>query len=290
MSGRLEHWTEWRALCALDSCSEGTRAALHAFAAARFAGFLRRYVARTSAADVGTISLPPAQSWHLLETRFLTAQTRLGKRYKDWLFARAAPARETAALGAVEGGATLIMRDTVREFLRREYSPRHTLSLNAPCSRESGALTLQDLLPAQADLGQEVELREFRRIADDYARRFFEALTRRERIVLLARSLELPLSLPAVVRAAGCGKSALNTTAHGLVRRMQERLVSDFGGEDATSLRVLAALTWDGLGEAAKNWARLPENGCARFFIMSGDRRGAGKCRAVSVASDGRAT
>lgn len=89
--------------------------------------------------------------WHRFETHLLLKNTRGGKRYKDWLFARAEHV-EWHPWDAIQGGATLLLRDVVREYLRREHAPDRVTSLHRPVGMVGDSnVTLEELLPGAID-------------------------------------------------------------------------------------------------------------------------------------------
>jgi hypothetical protein len=276
MASVSEFWLEWKDRCASGLCSEAARSALCAFADSRFRGYVNKYFERGTGGGRGFAEIGPADAWHLFETHLLVRNTRCGKRYKEWLFDRVnAPAAavrpaEGDWLDTVQGGATLIMRDVVREYLRREHSPDWTVSLNSPISDGDTPLTLEDLLPGSLDPAGEVAQREFERLAALHAARFAAEMNRRERVALLARGEGIPLTHPAVEFAAGCRKSTLNEALHGFVARVVRQLRAHYGGEDPSALRLLAVMILGKTQDEVAAWAKDPENRCAHLFQTVG--------------------
>lgn len=274
-------WIEWKQRCALDLCSAAARTALRSFAGARCQNFARKCRETGRADGAAPPLLAAADAWHLLETHLVVKTDAAGKRYKDWLFARVAGRAGQAALDAIQGGATLIMRDVVREHLRREYSPREFTSLNAPLSDGDVPLTLEDILPGGADPADEAGQREIERLAGEHASGFFREMSRRERVALLARELGLSLAHPAVARAAGCGKSMLCAAFRESVTRVAARLLADYGREDLPGVRVLTVRVLDRLTKAVLDWAAISENACAHLFSLAGGSLGVRACARV---------
>jgi len=206
-STRLGEWREWKDRCALDLCSGPTQESLAAFAATHFGRHVRRCAHITNQPYLSS-PLTGRESWHHLETFLMVRNSREGKRYKDWLFARADGVAGDDQLDAVAGTAAFLMRDAVREHLRQEHAPRGTMSLNAPVpGAEASGLTLEDLLPGAISPADEVAAREFERLAEAHARAFFEATPRRDRVAILAKHLGLSLADPAVLQKAGCARA-----------------------------------------------------------------------------------
>ena len=271
MTSAMGHWGEWKERCALGLCSEPSQVALTSFAASRFYRFVRKILPGGGAEGQAPYTVCAADAWHLFETHLLTANTRQGKRYKDWLFARAV-GMDGAALDTIQGGATLIIRDVVRDFLRAERSPSMMVSLNAPISSDVANLTLEDLLPGQIESGCDLEMRDFARLAKEHAGEFLDDMTVRERLALLARQLAIPLSHPAVEEAAGCRKSVLSSALREFVSRVAARLTVAHPGDDPGSLRILAVMTFECLNEMILSWG-ISEKVCARLFIIVKDRQ-----------------
>ena len=266
MTAVLEAWTEWKRRCAADLCSASAQSALRDFALSRFRICFRRHAGRGPAAEDSAVS--PKDAWHLFETHLVTGNTRQGKRYKDWLFARVPDgADEGATLDTVQGGATLIMRDVVRKHILREHTPRMVLSLQQPVGGAGSDLTLEDLLPGTLDTADDVARREYARLADRHADTFFEEMTHRERIALLARQVGLSLAHPVVVKAAQCGKSMVNAALKSFVTRATSSLQTSYANEDTECLHLLCLMTLDSVTERILSWG-FSEKGPGRSFLV----------------------
>ena len=273
-------WIEWKRLCALGLCNEQTRKTLQDFAGSRFRTYARRCAGMTSAGrhNGRAPAVEAREAWHLFETRLVTSTTAAGKRYKDWLFARTECSADHP-LDVIQGGASLIMRDVVREHLRREYSPANSVSTSEPLWAGEGAvLTIEDLLPGGWDPAAEAADRECGRLARERAAGEFSDAARRERVGLAARSLGLSLAHPAVERAAGCRKSVLSAALRALVERVAARVRADFGTDDPRTLLTLSLLTLSEMKIKAVEWARS-ERTCARLFNLVEDA--VGECEAA---------
>jgi hypothetical protein len=166
-----------------------------------------------------------------------------GKRYKDWLFARVNGSADDP-IDVIQGGATLIIRDAVREYLRRECPMPDALSLDMPLSGDEGrgAVTFVDVLAAKPDPSFDVCLREHVRLAEGHARAWLGDVTVRERIALAAKALGLSLAHPGVVALSDCTKSSLNRAYHEFLRRTADRLSTEYAGDDKESVLSLALL------------------------------------------------
>lgn len=237
------------------------------FAEFHFRRFIRRYAFRTNAPAEGAM-LSARDSWHLLETHMTARQTRDGKKYKDWLFARI-PADSPSPMRAVAGGAVLLMREAAREYLARETAPARQVSLNSPLpSAGSGALVLEDLLPDTMNPADEAARREYEALAREYAEEWFAALGARDRVILLARHLGLPLNHPLVEQAAGCRKSKAFAALKSLVETLATDLKREYPEDPLDALRLLAVLTLEALHQRVQGWAQS-EPRCLDLFSLA---------------------
>jgi len=260
-------WTEWKQACAVALCGEESQRELHAFAHSRFRVFLRRYASRTNARPLSppATGIDPPDAWHLFETHLVVKSTRRGKRYKDWLFARTEHSSDPP-LDVVQGGASLIMRDVVREHLRREYSPSSMVSLQQPITDTQGTpLTVEDLLPGSPGPDDDILQRECEQLAERHAREECESMPPREKVAVLAKTLGLPLTHPAVMELAGCRKSVLSTTYRGVLERLALRLQRVYHEEDGETVLMLTLLTTNEIKREILSWG-ASEPSCAQLF------------------------
>ncbi len=253
-------WDQWYSRCALARCGPAPAGLLRGFAGARSASLVRRlgHLAEGMAAP------DPRDAWHLFETHLVTTRTREGKRYKDWLFARAEGRVGRDRIDTIQGGATLILRDVVREWIRREARPFGTASLDAPIPGTQG-LRLADLVPADSCTADEIEARDLDAHAQQTAAREFEAASRRVRIGLCLRALGHPLDGPAVERAAGCGKSSLHAAVRSFTIGLAAGVVRDHPAEAPGTAHAIAGRAVAILRDMARNWGRL-EKALEPFF------------------------
>lgn len=208
-SPALSVWTEWKDRCAADRCSPEDAAQLRAFGTRRFCTCLDRYATRTG--HRGGKALRPAEvrdAWHLFETYARVNATKEGKRYKDWIFARAG-SPTTRSKQAIEAGATLIIRDVAREYLRREHSAYFMESLNAPSATSAAAFTLEELLPSPATPLDEVQQRDLDALAKSDAGLMLKELSAQERILLWAHGCGIPFTNTDLAKWTGLGKSSM---------------------------------------------------------------------------------
>lgn len=241
---RWAAWREWKRRCALGRCEAPARRILRSFAAVRFRKYCRSYAARSAYGDAAAWNVDTNHAWHLFETSLVTLRTREGKAYKSWLFARVpGGAPEEVALDAVQGGASLVLRATVRDWLARETPPAGTVALDRPLAVREGMTVMDTFAGSMPDPADDAAGRELEAMAADEARRLLGHLTARERIVAAAREIGWPLSHPALVALAGCRKSILSQVYRDMIDRVAGRLRLDFQAEDPSTLRVLIART-----------------------------------------------
>jgi hypothetical protein len=262
----LESWWMWRERCALARCVPEVQGDLRGFAQNRYALYLRKL-------NTGNLQPPSAaDAWHGFETHLALGPRRSQKSYKEWLFTRG---EGEATLDRIQGGATLLMRDVVRERLRREHSPSWMTSLDAPTGAGADAPSLADLLPSPQDPLTEVERRDFAELATAAGGTAFAALTHRERIAVLASLSGLSLAHPVVVAAAACAKSSLFNALHSGMETLSGVVRESFGGEDASARTEIALLLLHQVRGRTVAWMRL-EKSLAPLFLLLEEHQGRG--------------
>ncbi len=200
----LEHWQLWREKCALARCTDAAQHDLQGFAFDRFNHYLQK-CRHTLAAPAAT------EAWHAFESYLALGRNRTTKAWKQWLFARS---NLPVTLDAVQGGATLVMRDVVREHLRREHTPTWITSLDAPLPSHHEEdnitpLSITDLLPDPDDALRKVEANEYRTLALKLSPALDGTLSVRQKIALTVHHSGKALYHPTALTAAGCSKSSL---------------------------------------------------------------------------------
>jgi len=259
----LDQWREWHTQCAAARCQAATREALCLFGWLRF----KHYARIVGGPAIASNALPDAAGcWHLVETRLATGRTRRDKRYKDWLFDRAGGT--TATLDAVQGGASLLLRDVVRDFLRREGPRAHQVSLDAPVGEGGQGPTLADLLPDEPDAA--VDRRDLARLARPLAQTFLARLPERDRLIVLARHLGVPLYHPAVESMAGVRKSRVAGIWQDVFRRLAAWVNERQGGEDRAARLAISLLAATELETLIFSWGRLEKTAAALFKLAEG--------------------
>lgn len=225
---------------------------LRNFGSARFALYVQRYAARTGHRGGWTMRVGEvADGWNLLESHVQVTRTRAGKRYKDWLFARATRGGKDEFLPLMESGATLLMRDVVRSFLRREHKAHFMASLQAPRGSGDGmgTYTLEDLIPdASAHPADEIGKREWSELAGRHAEAFFETMDFRAVVTLWARSRGIHLNDRRLLAWTGYSESALYKEYRQFVEYMGAAIKKIYPDEDSEALVQLGLMIHEQLG------------------------------------------
>jgi hypothetical protein len=238
----LDTWVEWKRKCAAAKCQETAQHELHQFAAVRLQKYTQTEAYRTNDPDGHMLEVPPRDAWHLLETYFLVHSNREGVRYKDWVFGKVRTS-DDAPENVIQGSATNLMREAVREFIRRECPKWHAISADTPLSDAAGAATVVSLLEAPAEPISEVERREYEELAEGHAGKLFAELDEREKIVLAVIALGRTLDDPRVEELAGRKKATLYTTRKGLLERIKAIIAKSYPDEDPECIMYLASQT-----------------------------------------------
>jgi hypothetical protein len=197
----------------------------------------------------------------------VVGRNRQGKCYKRWLFDRAAGSSDP--LDAVRGGASVLMREVVREFLRCEGPDARQVSFDGPPDGPGERLSVAELLPAPpvADADDPGMFS----MARTFARRFFERLEPRERLVVLAKRLGVPLHHPVVEQRVGVRRSRISLLWRGVFERLAAEVDRSLPGEDRSSRLHLALSAASELDQLVFEWARA-EDGAAALFALAGNR------------------
>lgn len=261
-------WQEWQSRCAADRCGVEVRDRLKRFGAARFEFYCRRYAGAIGHAQTTVADLRLAESkdaWHLLETRCHVGRHRSGKSYKQWLFARAEDCRDWTSV--VEAGATLLMRDVVRANLRQEHHAHFMRSLDAAQSSTDGQHTwnLAELIPDPTGPWAELEQREAEAFGMQLAAEFIDQLSLRERILVVARSVDVSFYDRRLQHCCGCSKSSLAYAYRHVLLKLGHRIREQ--GPDEETDHCLHVLHWtlEKLVELILDKKLLDEE-AARFF------------------------
>ena len=210
-----QHWQMWNETCALAHCTDAAQHDLQGFAFDRFTRYLQKIRPSASASSA-------TEAWHAFESHLALGHSRTAKAWKQWLFARGGT---EPTLDGVQGGATLIMRDVVREHLRKEHAPNWMASLDAPVASQRApegttALSVTDLLPDPVDPLHAVETNEQRALAHSLYPIACEQLSLREKIALAVHHRGKALYHASVLKAAGCSKSTICNALHHAMEKL----------------------------------------------------------------------
>jgi len=247
----LEHWQMWREHCALARCTETAQRDLKGFAVNRYARFLEKCGRPTAAPNAH-------DAWHGFESHLALGHQRTAKAWKEWMFARGG---KHPTLDCIQGGATLILRDVVRNHLRREHAPNWMLSLHAPIGRANDSehsVTLADLLPDTSDPLDAMEQREITVCARKLTAAVSADLTRGEVVALITHQAGKTLSHPTALQVADCSKSSLHNALHQGLYKLAASIKAALPNETA-SVHILAArhilenITWQTLKKLEKH-------------------------------------
>lgn len=264
MKPELKDWIEWKRLCARSLCGEDTQKRLGGFALSRFGIQLRRQRAVTNLNESDALrQLPSADEvWHQFESYAALKQTRQGKSYKEWIFARVLKSSSSPP-DVIQSGATLIIRSAVRSYLRLEYARNRSVSMDQPIGE--GTLTMADLLPGSSNPADAAAENEYNSMAESYARKFVEKISRREKIGLLSKFEGIALDNPQVLEAAECGKSTLNQVVRDLLGDLYGDLKREFSEDGQDAVRAFSILVIRHLEKELNKW-KVPENSLPACF------------------------
>lgn len=252
----IDQWLMWKEKCALALCPADMHPVLQEFIHTRFHSYSARYARAFSVSEAEAVSPDAREAWHWFETYFQLHATRQGKSYKEWLFARAEVAH-AAGTGDVESGVSLLLRDVVRDRLRKEHSSRLTLSLEADICRENGGtpVSIKDLLPGDFDTADAVERHEIEHLAGKLAESAFGTLSFRERIALLGREIGVSLASPEIVKLAGCGKSMLAEAYRSALTAVAHHVAGAYPDEPGDSQAALTVAVFGIIKSRIISWA-----------------------------------
>lgn len=261
-----EGWRQWKERCAAALCDPEVEEAFQRFGRRHFQAHAR-FVPEASRQGAGwTRKVEGREAWHLLEAHFLAGRARSGKRYKDWLFLRC-DGGAGDWLQAMEGGASVLMRDVVRETVRRECPPSFMHSMDS--IDDSEEIPIEELIPSETydpwrNLAEEEWLEQARHLAGEIVPR----LGRRERVALWARSMGYGLSSSKVCHFANCTPGFLYKVHKIAVSSVCEQVRLFLPGASAVEHLHLARLVLEAAGQALAGSIHK-ERGAGRFFRVS---------------------
>lgn len=277
MRTSIESWIEWKRQCALGKCNESVQGELVDFSEPIVLNAFQKYDFQ--------LTIPgetKAARWHLFESYMHTSSGATGKRWKDWLFEKAAASSDDP-VQALEGMAGRCMWSAVRTFCCAEgrtkdwQAGRSLVSKDAPGVHDGA--TLEETLrgPAWLDPSSQVASMELQQIADEEAARYFHTMEWRARVVLLANDLGLSLAHPEVEAAAGRKSSTLyallNIPGGGpdcsrLLEELRQQLGREYESEDSQTFAELCCRALQSLRDYCYGWGKL-EKKCEPLFLLA---------------------
>lgn len=251
----LDMWIEWKRCCAADACGDETRAALRGFGAIAFA---------KSAAQLDpSTPVDAKEGWHLFESYMHATSGRTGKRWKDWLFDKAANTRDNPR-DVLEAETWDCMFSETRKYLTQVGALRPRRHGYVVVSKDAAVRPGDPDSGTNEDLGVMVEeigpttLSAFRdlcqHIEEDVGRCFGDC-DYRMRVVLVAEGLDIARTHPVITTAAGCKKSVLYRVSFS-INEVIEKVAFARVPDDAAVAGAYATLLMEKLREVAITWGR----------------------------------
>lgn len=288
-------WVEWKKKCAIDLCSEPSRESLVLFVGPQL---IKKYHEVCPGRTLPLIDTRKEKGgartgFHFFETYMHSVSSGTGKRWKDWLFQRAAMNTENSPEVAIEKEVSTCLNNAVlRRMTEGEEDDataarskgENVISINAPTGEER---TYEDILNdlATPNPADEAALNELITIGRSEAAIHLGKIPRYQRIAVLASALNLSLGMPEVTTAAGKGKSALYDSVN-LPKQEQRqmgrsfcsrfwqdfrrRIESQYPNEDRRTLDLLSDAFVQELGNAAIEWGKS-EKSLAPLFSLGED-------------------
>lgn len=254
----LENWQQWKAKCALGLCDKTVKRELRGFVSAKFTHFVRMYTDSERAQAPAVSMMPAAEAWHRFETHFRLHHSPAGKSFKAWLFTRK-NTRGYSVRETVEAGATLLVRDVVREYLRREYSDPRMVSYSegtGGISPDDQPLSVVELLPCQSDTTMMVEERDLDELARMESLAAFAQLDRKQRVALLVHQAGLSLGHPMAIKAAKCSGATMYNAFRSTLAGIAALARSRYAREEPTVQATLACRIYEHVSGLAFAWGR----------------------------------
>ena len=288
----LESWIEWKRQCALDLCCDVTQDDLAAYGIPIIIGAFRTFDPDLPIPSGLDGADARRDCWHLFETHMHATSGATGKRWKDWLFEKAAGSRDEP-VDVLEKAAYRCMRTAVKRFCIAEgrtkdrLDGRVVVSKDEPSGSDPESPAWEESMSASAcvDPSSQAAIQELWQIAQKQAESYFEGMERRARIALFADSCDLALDEPEVERAAGRKSSTLyadinrprregekqRVRCSRLLDELRTQVERAYPGEDDGALNSLTRMALAALRDRCTEWIKLEES-CAALFILAEQR------------------
>lgn len=259
----LNQLDEWNLACTIEKCSEES--------ARHLADYARNVFSRYLITEQGNQENPdlqlhvqrclaeveqqePRVCWHLLEHRLNAGTHRNGKHYKSWLFEHGIQKpTDSYRLAALLSGLRLMIQAVVRDYCAGEIARQKQIRAHGVTSLDgvnAAGDPLMDYYMQQAENllnptpDQEAHAALLREDAAVAADRLFQDMEPRWKVVIFVKYTEqnlpdqpiISLDHPAVIRAAGCGKSQLYAARREFSMFLDERINAATSLDDPQSL------------------------------------------------------
>ena len=223
---KLDSWSEWKDRCAIRLCGNETKGDLLKFGVPRIIGrFAEFNLKRLLVFEAGDTEI---KCWHFFESYMHDVSKTTGKRWKDWLFEKAALSTDPATT-VLEKESQYCIKTAVDRHLREEGEIKSTIVERGSITMETFLSSREDQTDARLphitkdekrsfdsesegrspDPGEEVGRKELRLIARALAQEYFTGLEHHARVAILADSMDISLKNPVVEAAAGRKSSVL---------------------------------------------------------------------------------
>ena len=275
----LPAWLEWKSLCALQLCAAPTQDQLAAFGVPILTNLFKEIDPDLKLVpglwQPGIGNQGSREQWQVFETYMHVSSKLTGKRWKDWLFERAASSPDEITV-VLEKLVYCCMRTAVRDFCTEEgrpwkrFSKHRFVSKDEPLIQgEAGGKTIAETLDLAYKLtpSVEAEFLELKDLAQTLARRRFESMRLEARVAVLATVLDISLALPEIETAAKCKKTKLYKIVQQLEAEIRRELAARFREDDPETLAALAQLVFQKIGDFCREQLRS-EKACSRLFLL----------------------
>ena len=276
----LSSWLEWKSLCALQLCAAPTQDQLAAFGVPILTNLFKEIDPDLNLVpglwQPGSIGNQGSrEKWQVFETYMHVSSKITGKRWKDWLFERAASSPDEITV-VLEKLVCCCMRTAVRDFCTEEGRPWKRFQKHRFVSKDEplimgqeGGTTIEETLEDKYKLtpSAEAEFLELKELAQTLARSRFESMRLEARVAVLATVLDISLALPEIETAAKCKKTKLYKIVKQLEEEIRRELEKRFREDDPETLEALAQLVFQKIGDFCRDKLRS-EKACSRLFSI----------------------
>jgi hypothetical protein len=305
----LSTWLSWKRNCALDLCTAEEQSQLASFIGPILIKHWEKHSRGVSILNFSPDDRrsPLHTAFHYFETYMHSTSGATGKRWKDWLFARAEgrwqdqPYEEALKANVIQilGNAVLVsmMKGEVywKPDLRKSVDGAKKsaaavfVSFDDPHKEEEQSWKVQDFLPAATHSrpDNEAALNELQIEGNSFAEKYFEKIDFVTRVALLAATLGISLSESVVEHAVGKKKSVLygrlelskekqlqfipapGRRFSALWLEIRSELAKQWPREEKITLDLLTDFSLEALSEVNFRWAESEKRCEPLFSLMS---------------------